>query len=332
MDAVDDQELSCAHVVEFPEDEETSISSEPNTAIGELQEVFGTLLTTDTKTAPVPSYHTWDLWSWRTKYKAPPPLLPEWTGSFKLLSFPREIRDTIYFHYVFRYRGLRYRTNSAITEWSAPAENQMLPLFLTCRQVYEEALRVSCRYNQIEVPRRLDRKLRNYREVPGGLLRLFPEKPRNLVQRIHYEAYYEAERHVTFLQILQDAHTFKAVFPMLREFTADWRARGEGLIADLNIQEGRHEENVQAWLGWFRLWVRKSKVVPPPWVRFQFGCGSGFSPIHEHAGSMNEAYSIMLRQPPTLLTEMMDVEESGKKWIEEMGKEEKRKRKKRSSQ
>jgi hypothetical protein len=329
MDAVDDQELVCAHLVESSEDEETSINSESNTAISELQDVFGELLMTDRKTAPLPSYHKWDLHSWRIPYKAPPPLLPKWTGSFKLLSFPREIRDTIYFHYVFRYKGITYRSNSATTEWSAPTENQMLPLFLTCRQVYEEALQVFCRYNQIEVPRRMYRKHRDYGKAPCGLLRLFPEKSRNLVQRIRYNAYGPSQMHETFLQILEDAHIYKAAFPMMREFTAIWGSWGEELIAKLNIERGRHEENVQAWLGWMRFWIRKTKVAPLPWVRFQFGYESCFQPIQEHAGSLNDAYGILLRQPPASITETEDVEESGRKWIEEMGKE--RKRKKRSS-
>jgi hypothetical protein len=331
MDAADDQKLVCAHLVESPgdtQDEATSIDFDPTTAISELQDVFGALLMTDRKTEPTPSYHKWNLRSWRTPYKAPPPLLPKWTGSFALLSFPREIRDTIYFHYVFRYRGIMYRSNNATTEYSAPTENQMLSLFLTCRQVYEEALQVSCRYNQIEVPRKEDRKHRDYGKAPSGLLRLFPEKPRNLIQRVRYTCGW-SEEHETFLQLLEDAHTFKAEFPLMREFTASWATYGDKILSSLNIQENRHEENVQAWLRWMRFWIGKSKVMPAPWIKFQFAYESQFSPEQRHAGSLNEAYGILVRQRTAAVQDMADVEESGRKWIEEMGKE--RKRKKRSS-
>ena len=36
------------------------------------------------------------------------PALPKWTGFFALFSFPRELRDLIYYHSVYRPRGLHY--------------------------------------------------------------------------------------------------------------------------------------------------------------------------------------------------------------------------------
>jgi hypothetical protein len=317
---------------------------ETGTAINELQDAFGAILLTDKKSQPVADYCRWDLRSWRITSHVPPPILPKWTDNFDLVSFPREIRDTIYYHYLYRYRGIQYQhcASHPILQNLDRSDN-ILPLFLTCRQVYDEALQVFCRYNQIEIPVQTNRRHRDYGRAPTGILRLFPDKARGLVQRIRSQysqdyvctnphdgtAIYQQAGEV-FVQILRDAHTFKTTFPMLREFTASWSVYGSfkhEVLLDLD--ENSEERSIRLWLGWMRHWVGRSNVVPPSGVNFQYGQGWQQCDLQKHAKSMNEAYSRLLKETSAAEKGVVNLEESGKKWIEEMAKV--KRKKKRSS-
>jgi hypothetical protein len=87
-----------------------SNSEAPSSAIGELQDAFGPILLARNKVDAS------TLWANTTTQRSArilelakkPPILPKWTGSFTLLSFPRELRDKIYFHYIYRPKGIVY--------------------------------------------------------------------------------------------------------------------------------------------------------------------------------------------------------------------------------
>jgi hypothetical protein len=321
-----------------PHHEVSSRNMEPPSRISELQDAFGTLLLTSKKTEPVSSYND--------RFDSTP-ILPKWTGTFALFSFPRELRDRIYYHYLYRPKGILYAKGYLFRERRiAPRppnktnphkSNDITALFLTSRQVYDEALQAFCRYNQIEIYGRVHWRHRDYGKAPRGILRLFPEKARTMVQRIRNQygprnswlvaedgtSEYQTPREV-FIQVLRDAYIFKNTFPMLREFTAAWDIYG-GLYQDENIELDYEdlEQDVDLWLGWMRRCVEQANVVPPPWVRFQFSKGCEFIDMQVYAASLNKAYARLVNEMPA---RTVDPEESGKKWIEEMAMEKRKKR------
>jgi hypothetical protein len=118
---------------------------------------------------------------------------------------------------------------------------------------------------------------------------------------------------------------------MLREFTASWSTYGDFFKFEelLDLEENDGEGNVQVWLHWMRYWIGKSNVLPPRGVKFQFAEGWQQAPMQRHANSMNEAYGRLLEETSLSAKEGVDLEDSGKKWIEEMSKG--NRKKKRSS-
>jgi hypothetical protein len=326
-----------------PHHEVSSRSIEPPSSISELQDAFGTLLLTSKRTEPVPSYNDW---AWAKRGMTP--ILPKWTGTFALFSFPRELRDRIYYHYLYRPKGILYAKGYLFrerriaprppNESNPQISNDITALFLTSRQVYDETLQAFCRYNQIEIYGRAHWRHRDYGKAPRGILRLFPEKARTMVQRVRNQygprnslfiaqdgtSEYQTPRDI-FIQVLRDAYIFKNTFPMLREFTAAWDIYGGLYQLDENIELDYEdlERNVDLWLGWMRRCVEQANVVPPPWVRFQFSKGCEFIDMQVYAASLNKAYARLLNE---MSARKVDPEESGKKWIEEMAMEERKKR------
>jgi hypothetical protein len=86
--------------------EDSPSTPEPSFSITELQAVFGSMLLT-TKSTNTKSNIPY------TTYRGCPdtplkPSPPKWTGAFKLFDFPRELRDLIYYHAVYRPKGLHH--------------------------------------------------------------------------------------------------------------------------------------------------------------------------------------------------------------------------------
>jgi hypothetical protein len=317
----------------------TFIKSDPSSAISELQEAFGHILAArkDRKT----SKHT-DASTTGSSY-------PSWTGAFELFSFPRELRDRIYYHFLYRPKGIKYRrkTHQAFP-FEQPAD--IASLFLTSRQVYDEALQVFCRYNQINMPRRSGwRKYDHYAKEVNGMLRLFPDKPARLLQRLRMEYLVSSTMYVThdhmqvsnehgaeFTQMLRDAYTCKATFPKLREFTLVWQIRPmyRDTHSQVEFPDKSEEEKKVIWLRWMRDWVREGNVVPPKWVRFEF-VNYWDSPrrvVHERA--ITGAYAMLVAEMRGVRDEDAELEESRRRWLEELeseGRSRKGRKKKHSS-
>jgi hypothetical protein len=98
--------------LESPEVHENDITEdgpstpEPSSSITELQAAFGSILLASRDHSKKSTIRY-------TTYRGGPdtplkPSPPRWTGSFALFSFPRELRDLIYYHAVYRPRGLHY--------------------------------------------------------------------------------------------------------------------------------------------------------------------------------------------------------------------------------
>jgi len=82
-------------------DDAKSPSEATPSTIRELQYALGPLLLTTKKVELQRP-------EWVLTPAKKPPIMPKWTGSFALLAFPRELRDRIYFHHVYRPEGVKY--------------------------------------------------------------------------------------------------------------------------------------------------------------------------------------------------------------------------------
>ncbi|KAF1850709.1 uncharacterized protein K460DRAFT_361472 [Cucurbitaria berberidis CBS 394.84] len=242
-------------------------------------------------------------------------------GVFNFFALPRELRDVIYYLYLYRPRSVVYNPRSPPAFPFAHPED-ITNLFLVSRQAYEEGLQVFCRYNTVKIgdPDHIVKNLE-------GKLRMFPDKPGRMLQCVSREYFESTSGYVVrdtsfsaqtpakvFILMLQDMYTFKSYFPKLRQFTAEWYAWNPFFKKNgMNFRGQNEEEKIQTWLVWMRRHVQEEHMVPPRGLRFEL-CIHNSMQAHENA--MNEAYEILLRETPTPRDESMELEESGKRWLE----------------
>jgi hypothetical protein len=299
-----------------------NLDMDPSSTIDELQNVFGSILLARQDSNE------------RKRPEAP----THWTGAFELFAFPRELRDRIYFHYLDCPKGMVYHRNNRSNGFPFPEPETASSLFMTCQQVYDEALEIFYRHNQIEVggryqwhyPNLWDRKL-------NGILRCFPQQPATQLQRIsvNYSSFnYTSEGSgssddflkmgETFLQMLRDAYVIKSVFPKLREFTASWEARPVHFNdeEDMQLEGASEDDETQIWLAAMKRWVGESKVVPPRWVRFELieFENQGMGPrVRKYAEPMNDAYRSLVREMSPLSDERAELDLARCRWLKESG-------------
>ncbi|KAF2034241.1 hypothetical protein EK21DRAFT_57040 [Setomelanomma holmii] len=316
-------------------------------AIDELQTVFGTLLLA--RKDPKPPTNGTSAWNpYTVTYEYIPalpssPPLPKWTGSFALFAFPRELRDRIYFYYLHRPKGVIYHRKTHRNFPFTDHSEDITSLFLTSQQVYSEALQVFCRHNQIEIKQSGYSKYGSKDSTAlAGTLGLFPDKPGRLVQRVRkpYREYMHMygshdndllgqKARDAWLQMLRDAYTFKNFFPKLREFTVCWEANPRFFAPQDNLAEEKtEEEKVRIWLGRMKKWMEGRNVVPPRWVRFELGSGWKQSEVQHHTEALNRAYARLTREGASWDEQQTMLEESGRKWLEDVSRKTSRKRKK----
>ena len=233
--------MASIHPSPTPEAEATpAVMAEPQaessspSAISELQDLFGSLMvpcqdkhddaSVFTRFFP----HAWEPIGGDGRF--PPSRIEyKWTGAFELFSFPRELRDRIYYHYLYRPEGIGWLRNSTRT-WPFEHSEDITSLFLVSRQVYVEAYQVFCRYNRISIG-----GLSSWSSASDGILRLFPDRPAGMLQRVSKNYFQAHMRYASqsvyrsarapgdaWVQMMRDAYTFKSFFPRLREFTARW--------------------------------------------------------------------------------------------------------------
>ncbi|KAH7084160.1 hypothetical protein FB567DRAFT_446131 [Paraphoma chrysanthemicola] len=324
--------------------------------ITELQAVFGSILLARKTVEPVTTHSkslVWDTYTqtFRRTQAAPaltPEMLPRWNGAFDLFSFPRELRDRIYYHYVYRPKGVHYHRTTTRSFPFMDYPDDITSLFLTSKQVYDEALQVFCRYNQIEIktPGYWAYRSNDSRALTGTL-RLFPDKPGRLVQRVRkrYREYIHvygsyASDHLgqragdALLQMFRDAYTFKNAFAKLREFTVVWEANPHFFATqdNLHFDDKSEEEKVQVWLNWMKKALHGSNIVPPRWITFEFDSNWRKNEMHANQSALNEAYARLVRESGTWDEQQAMLEESGRKWLEEVSVLDKKKRRKNKKQ
>ncbi|KAH3970603.1 hypothetical protein HBH51_114800 [Parastagonospora nodorum] len=314
-------------------DEATSPSEAPQCPIRELQDALGPLLLSTKKVELQRP-------EWILTPAKKPPILPKWTGSFTLLAFPRELRDKIYYHYIYRPEGVLFRRNTARCYLFDDRPEDRISLFLTCRQVYDEAWQVFCRYNAVHLPARQDwgNPRTNFKTL-DGTLRVFPDKPARSLQRISlsfmqymFMYRYRTERDQltageAFVQILRDAYTVKFTFPKLRECIVFFDTYHDFFGLDsrtFQIPGADDEEKTQWAFNLMKRFVGPITVVPPSWLVFRFNPDWHYEYFKHQEGIWNAGYQRLVRE---YADKDEALENSGKKWIEETWEFERKKKK-----
>ena len=162
------------------------------------------------------------------------------------------------------------------------------------------------------------------------MLRLFPEKPAALVQRIQLVYFAHSGRRdwqITGLggvwaQIVEHAHTAKTFFPLLRECIAYWSITIHSFQnADgpkLPLEGKSEEEKATMFYNWLKHRCEVDKLVPPSWLSVEFRRNSIYSSPPEE---LQRPFDVALRRVKQHSRETPDtreeLEESGKKWLEE---------------
>lgn len=336
----DDHEYSKAQQTTTETRPLSDAAPENPSAISELQEALGSLLLAQ-KEEPRGNFTYTDRGYAVWRPFQPPPVEYPWTGSFNLFSFPREMRDRIYFWYLTRQHRLidkRKRQRFYYNDQSPDQSHEIVTLFLTSRQVYQEAFDVFCRYTRFEI--------RAGRGGLAGLVRVLPDLRVRKMQRVAMQYFGdrvnlaavpdddETNPSNSFVCMMQDAHALKKHFPQLREFTAGWHLYcAEYHGQRLQAEDFSEEERVEFWLSYMRAWAGAAKVKPPGWLRFEFRERYNYGPMHGHLSALNTAYRMLVRESTVISDEEKErrLEESGRKWLEEAWGDVKRTRKKRDS-
>ncbi|KAF2004563.1 hypothetical protein P154DRAFT_616752 [Amniculicola lignicola CBS 123094] len=276
--------------------------------------------------------HRFDLWT-----PNPPPYhYPTWTGSFSILSFPRELRDQIYYHVLYRPRPVLKRRSYAVLErprYHFPT-TYPIDLLLVSKQVHQEAMQVFCRCVQVLI---------QYKNTLEGMLRLWPSHLLMNVQRVTLTYRQQDWRAAAswkrpgpsgaYARIIQDAYILKTFFPVMREFTANWVIllreieEGEGCVF-----VGKTElECEERWGWWLKRCYKIDGLVPPAWLRVRFGEHQyGYRDMGHLEGTFEVALgrlrSVLVEKEKGKVESGVDVEESGRRWMEEVWGEEKEKK------
>jgi hypothetical protein len=215
----------------------------------------------------------------------------------------------------------------------------MTSLFLTCRQVYDEAWQVFCRYNAVELPARQDwnHQFHRFRTL-DGTLRVFPDKPARTLQRISisfqqymytylYKTAEDLHPHgAAFVQMLRDAYTVKFTFPRLREYIVyfeDYHNFFGISSTEFELEGADDEEKIQTSLNMMKRWTDGINVVPS-WLVFQFNENWRYQHLKRQSGIWNAAYKRLARE---FAGRNDGLENSGKKWIEDTWEFERKKKK-----
>ncbi|KAK2051686.1 hypothetical protein LY76DRAFT_673929 [Colletotrichum caudatum] len=287
--------------------------SEPS-AIDELQSALGPILVAEEDRS--------------TKPWTPSPACAQSPGGKgpvpAIFACPREVRDRIYYHYLYR-ENRAYYSRATWSRWPFSPNQDVVSLFLTCRQVYQEAVEVFHRHNQVEIgsePR-----------LEGGpvkVLDMFPAAHARELRtccRRYGECYALYTRYAPMKHyagelwhiVIRDAYLLRSYFPKLRRFTAvlnahpDYFREQEGIVLDGRTEE----EKVQIWMEWMRFSTREMRALPPLWMKIQFTLGPFRNDGRQlHQDSLNEAQA-------RFATELAakegadDLDALGSRWAEE---------------
>lgn len=288
----------------------------------------------------------------------------QFTGAFKLFDLPRELRDKIYSYHLYRSGGVYYTAHAGKYYWDCRERcDDISNLFTVSRQVYSEAFEVFCLDNTVALSTYYSPR-EGYKKPLAGLLRLFPDRMASNLTRVSnsyrdivsrpmsirgyapshssiaqggdgtggYRKYNSAGE--TFVEVLRDAHTLTQHFPKLIAFEAYWdpehpfyehpEQQGQVHRIAYFLKQGADGRHIVAlWLEAMRGWLQAQNVVPLGCVRFALEsfAADGFG--LELDMLMNEAYKTLVKERNT----GEDIEDSGRLWLEEMDREQARRKK-----
>ncbi|OAL47444.1 hypothetical protein IQ07DRAFT_589650 [Pyrenochaeta sp. DS3sAY3a] len=258
-------------------------------------------------------------------------------NTISLFSLPYDIRELIFRFYLEDYTpwGVHYmRVQSAHYHYyhqRIKFERRLSSLYLVSKQVYDEAHAAFCRYTRVTFgPYGREKYLQ-------GTLRLFPYQTAQMLQRV-YMSYswrtpdFRKRAHFrdpsmpkVWRQMLEDAYTLERFLPQLREFTAHWRESLHWFRAHgLELQDSgmcyllmTEEETIQVWLKWMREMLGTVCFAPPRWLVLE-----GDKSAAKMA--MGKAYQRLVEGHTTVQCSEVELEDSGRKWLEEMSSRERR--------
>ncbi|KAH7385381.1 hypothetical protein DE146DRAFT_204013 [Phaeosphaeria sp. MPI-PUGE-AT-0046c] len=289
-------------------EEKVSPAARTSCAIDELQTVFRTILISRQKKDPGSGY---------TNDTAETASIPHWTGFFDLFAFPRELRDEIYYYYLYRPNGLLYRRNPPRTFPFEDNPEEVASLFLTSRQIYDEAFRVFCRHNLVEFNfRTIVRRPPTRDKTLAAIVRFFPERPARHLQhlgvsseRYVYDTYrragdpYDTAPTDAFAQMLRDACAFKDMFPKMRDFTVSFCKYSEffGHSKHFEIEGRDEEEKITNCEHLMNNWLGADTVLPPRWFKFRFDKDWESKSLRTQEDIWNKAYARLANDRPNWL-------------------------------
>lgn len=322
--------------------EDEPIPQHEPSAITELQSVFGTMLLarkTQEEEPYVPSLYR------KTHIK------PRWTGAFGLFSLPRELRDRIYYHYlkrhkpvVFSLRWLHGRDSTRMSRYSSyisgtgamyfDKSDQVISLYCTNKQVYQEAIEIFFRYNVVEIhARTLQGTFPHFPDLSAGLIqRMTKSYDDGKYGFVDWDGKYgELHPDEMLSQMIRDAQFTKSFFPRLREYTIEWYAWPPYFAKHgLRFTGASEEEKIEIWFEWIMSAVEKKKLVLAPWITIKMASYEySQNGMQKHESALQEAYKLVAKKTAGAGDEDLILEESKKLWLEELEvKEQQRKEKK----
>jgi hypothetical protein len=264
---------------------------------------------------------------------APPQVHIEnkWAGTFSLFSFPREIRDEIYYHYLYRPHSIYY-SRTTLSRWPFHADDDVVSLLLTCAQVYHEAIEVFHEHNEVEIGSRP-----RLGAGPEKVLKMFPTEHAQKLRKCrreygNYKPDYLFDRPLQhfpgecWLIMIRDAYLAKTYFPNLRLFTASWKATNRYFDTQeqMDFTGKTEEEKVQMWLDWMRFSTREMKALPPSWLKVELRADIdewGATSLHEHQSALHEAQVRFSNEVAAEMGAPNDLEALGNQWATDACKE-----------
>ncbi|KAF2623246.1 hypothetical protein BU25DRAFT_414511 [Macroventuria anomochaeta] len=278
---------------------------------------------------------------------------------FPFLSLPRELRDEIY-AYTFPPSGLRcrYQTSRVPTRWSNRSRKpaSYLLLLLTSHQIHDEAQATLLRTCTVEIVSRYSHRNRYHHgsSTVHGIMRMFPSAQAGLVSVVcmqygYYTPLYLGETGKEIDQLfamweymVSEAYILRECFPRLRRFGARYlefeMALGQRFFQRLeHVDESDRaarqvwmEERAQVLVEWMKSWVQGKGLVPPPWLKIELPEvderpeGSARC-VRFQQDALDLAHRLFAKER---LVTQDELDESGRKWLEEWSAQRKRKRKK----
>ncbi|KAK2020522.1 hypothetical protein LX32DRAFT_699995 [Colletotrichum zoysiae] len=305
------------YTLDFPEyDGHSALSSEAEpSAIDELQSALGSILVAEEDRSTKP----------RTPSPARVQPLDGKGAVPAIFACPREVRDRIYYHYLYR-ESRAYYSRATWSRWPFLPSEDVVSLFLTCQQIYHEAVEVFHHHNQVEIgsePRLEGGPVKVLDKFPAAHARALRTCCRQYGEYYALYVGYAPMKHYAgelWHIVIRDAYLLRSYFPKLRRFTAvlnvhpEYFQEQEGMVLNGRTEE----EKVQIWMEWMRSSTSEMRALPPLWMKIQLTLGPFRDGRQLHQDSLNEAQERFAKELAAK-EGVDDLDALGSEWAEETG-------------